>query len=154
MTVDGSGDDDRITLEGLDKPYTFFMDAEDSSDNEGASETANDGSEVDDDQGVGGGEKGLRGGGQGDNSGEDMGDGDSSDENDDGKFDFHQSLIFPGVVVVFLLIIRIIFLIFLLLLHLRITRIGEYMFSYGGGTSWRDLLGLSVQISPTTRTTN
>ena len=41
MTVDGSGND-RIMLEGLGKPYTF-MGAEDSSDNEGASETANDG---------------------------------------------------------------------------------------------------------------
>ena len=40
----------------------------------------------------------MGGGGQGDNSGEDMNDGDSGDE--DGKFDFHQSLIFPCVVVV------------------------------------------------------
>ncbi|CAB1118359.1 unnamed protein product [Ectocarpus sp. CCAP 1310/34] len=40
MTVDGSGDD-RITLEGLDKPYTFAND-EDSSDDEQGSENGND----------------------------------------------------------------------------------------------------------------
>ncbi|CAB1113127.1 unnamed protein product [Ectocarpus sp. CCAP 1310/34] len=33
MTVDGSGDD-RITLEGLDKPYTFANDEDSSSDDE------------------------------------------------------------------------------------------------------------------------
>ncbi|CAB1096612.1 unnamed protein product [Ectocarpus sp. CCAP 1310/34] len=40
MTVDGSGDD-RITLEGLDKPYTFAND-EDGSDDEQGSENGND----------------------------------------------------------------------------------------------------------------
>ncbi|CAB1107186.1 unnamed protein product [Ectocarpus sp. CCAP 1310/34] len=40
MTVDGSGDD-RITLAGLDKPYTFAND-EDSSDDEQGSENGND----------------------------------------------------------------------------------------------------------------
>ncbi|CAB1099646.1 unnamed protein product [Ectocarpus sp. CCAP 1310/34] len=40
MTGDGSGDD-RITLEGLDKPYTF-ADDEDSSDDEQGSENGND----------------------------------------------------------------------------------------------------------------
>ena len=40
MTVDGSGDE-RITLEGLNKPYSF-MDAEDSSDDEEASKTGSD----------------------------------------------------------------------------------------------------------------
>ncbi|CAB1100003.1 unnamed protein product [Ectocarpus sp. CCAP 1310/34] len=39
MTVDGSGDD-RVTLEGLDKPYTFAND-EDSSDDEQGSENGN-----------------------------------------------------------------------------------------------------------------
>ena len=46
MTVDGSGDE-RITLEGLNKPYSF-MDAEDSSDDEEAFETSSD-----DDESVG-----------------------------------------------------------------------------------------------------
>ena len=39
------------------------------------------------------------------NSGEDMDDGDSNDEDDDGKFDSHQSLILPCVVVAFLLLL-------------------------------------------------
>ena len=55
MIVDGSGDD-RITLEGLGKP-SAFMDAEDSSDNERASKTANDGCGGDDDQAVGAGRR-------------------------------------------------------------------------------------------------
>ncbi|CAM9312583.1 unnamed protein product [Pylaiella littoralis] len=69
MTVDGSGDD-RITLEGLDKPYTFAGDG-DSSDDEGSSETGNDGCGGGDDQTVEG---------EGDHSGEGVEDGDSSDE--------------------------------------------------------------------------
>ncbi|CAB1105141.1 unnamed protein product [Ectocarpus sp. CCAP 1310/34] len=69
MTVDGSGDG-RITLEGLDKPYTFAGDG-DSSDDEGSSETSNDGCGGGDDQTVEG---------EGDHSGERVEDGDSSDE--------------------------------------------------------------------------
>ena len=77
-----------------------------------------------------------------------MDDGDSSNEDADGKFDFHQSLIFPCFE--FFLLFS-----FLFLLHLRITRIDEYMFSYGGDTSWRDLRCRSVQmVRPTTRTTS
>ncbi|CAB1108496.1 unnamed protein product [Ectocarpus sp. CCAP 1310/34] len=41
MTVDGSGDD-RTTLEGLDKPYTFFAKDEDSSEDEQGSENGSD----------------------------------------------------------------------------------------------------------------
>ena len=73
MTVDGSGDE-RITLEGLYKPYSF-MDAEDSSDDEEASETGSD-----DDESVGDGGTDSGGGGDGDNSGECMEDDDSSYE--------------------------------------------------------------------------
>ena len=83
MTVDGSGDK-RITLEGLNKPYSF-MDAEDSSDDEEASETSSD-----DDESVGDGGTDLGGGGNGDNSGERMEDDESSYEDDDGKFNFRQ----------------------------------------------------------------
>ena len=83
MTVDGSGDE-RITLEGLNKPYSF-MDAEDSSDDEEASETGSD-----DDESVGDGGTDLEGGGDGDNSGERMEDDDSSYKDDDGKFNFRQ----------------------------------------------------------------
>ncbi|CAB1106958.1 unnamed protein product [Ectocarpus sp. CCAP 1310/34] len=52
MTVDGSGDD-RITLEGLDKPYTLAND-EDSSDDEQGSENGNDKSEERAEDGDGG----------------------------------------------------------------------------------------------------
>ncbi|CAB1096297.1 unnamed protein product [Ectocarpus sp. CCAP 1310/34] len=52
MTVDGSGDD-RITLEGLDKPYTFAND-EDSSDDEQGPENGNDAPEGRAEEGDGG----------------------------------------------------------------------------------------------------
>ena len=82
MTVDGSGDD-RITLEGLDKPYTFAGDGN-SSDDEGSSETGNDG-------GGGGDDKTVDG--EGDQSGEGLEDGDSSDEDTRrGKSDAHQGV--------------------------------------------------------------
>ena len=83
MTVDGSGDE-RITLEGLNKPYSF-MDAEDSSEDEKVSETGSD-----DDESVEDGGTDLGGGGDGDNSGKRMEDDDSSYEDDDGKFNFRQ----------------------------------------------------------------
>lgn len=86
MTLDGSGDD-RTTLEGLDKPYTF-ADDKDFSENERASETGSDGP-GDGEEGAGGRETVVGGGCNGDNSGEDREGGDSSDEDDDGKFDFH-----------------------------------------------------------------
>ena len=74
MTADGSGDD-RITLEGLDKPYTFTND-EDSSESEGGSDIDSDGPE------------GREKEGSGDNSGEDREGPDSSDEDDGGKFNY------------------------------------------------------------------
>ncbi|CAB1105043.1 unnamed protein product [Ectocarpus sp. CCAP 1310/34] len=57
MTVDGSGDD-RITLEGLDKPYNFAND-EDSSDDEQGSENGNDEPEGRAEEGDGGGRETL-----------------------------------------------------------------------------------------------
>lgn len=89
MTVDGSGDD-RITLEGLDKPYTFAGDG-DSSDDEGSSETGNDGCGGGDDQTVEG---------EGDHSGEGVEDGDSSDEDTRGKLDAYQGFSLHCLVVV------------------------------------------------------
>eukprot|EP00752_Nemacystus_decipiens_P002871 g2672.t1 len=99
MTVDGSGDD-RINLEGLDKPYSF-MSEEDSNDedDEEASETHNAGSGGEDDQRGGsegdhdvegmetrnegpGGDSDHTGGAEGGHDGERMEDGDSSDEDD------------------------------------------------------------------------
>eukprot|EP00903_Cladosiphon_okamuranus_P011389 g10732.t1 len=102
MTVDGSGDD-RINLEGLDKPYSFMSEEdsndEDDSDDEEASETHNAGSGGEDDQrggsegdhdvegmetrneGPGGGSD-HTGGAEGGHDGERMEDGDSSDEDD------------------------------------------------------------------------
>ncbi|CAB1107318.1 unnamed protein product [Ectocarpus sp. CCAP 1310/34] len=71
MTVDGSGDD-RITLEGLDKPYTFAYD-EDSSDGEQASENGNDEPERRAEEGDGGRETLMEGV-------------DSSDEDDGDKY--------------------------------------------------------------------
>lgn len=71
MTVDGSGDD-RITLEGLDKPYTFAND-EDSSDDEHGPENGNDEPEGRGEEGDGGRETLVEGA-------------DSSDEDDGGKF--------------------------------------------------------------------
>ena len=100
--------DDRIALEGLEQSY-IFMDAEDSSDNEGDSDTTYDGCGGGDDQSVGGGETDWGGGGQGDNSGEDMDDSDSSNQDEDGKLDFHQSLLLPCVVVVVLLLLLLAF---------------------------------------------
>ncbi|CAB1099138.1 unnamed protein product [Ectocarpus sp. CCAP 1310/34] len=68
MTVDGSGDD-RITLEGLDKPYTFAND-EDCSEDEGGLENGSDEREG----------RGKEGGGR-----ETVVEGaDSSDDEDDG----------------------------------------------------------------------
>lgn len=63
----GSGDD-LFTLEGYDKPYPF-MDAEGSSDNDGAIETGNEGCGGDNDQGGGGGFTDLGGGGEGQQQG-------------------------------------------------------------------------------------
>ena len=85
MTVDGSGDE-KITLEGLEKPYTF-ADGEDSSEDEGASETRSNGP-GDGEEGSGGRETIVGGGRNGDNSREDLDDCDSSDEDDDGKLRF------------------------------------------------------------------
>lgn len=85
MTLDGSGDE-KITLEGLEKPYTF-SDDEDSSEDEGPSETGSNGP-GDGEEGSGGQETVVGGGRNGDNSGEDLDDGDSNDEDDDGKFVF------------------------------------------------------------------
>ena len=75
MTVDGSGDD-RITLEGLDKPYTFTNDG-DSGESEGDSDIGSDGPEGREEEG------------SGDNSGEDREDHDSSDDDDGDRFN-HQ----------------------------------------------------------------
>lgn len=76
MTVDGSGDD-RITLEGLDKPYTFAND-EDSSDDEQGSENGNDEPKGRGEEGDGGRETLMEGA-------------DSSDEDDGGKFVLHKT---------------------------------------------------------------
>ena len=76
MTVDGSGDD-RITLEGLDKPYTFAND-EDSSDDEQGLENGNDEPEGRAEEGDGGRETLMEGV-------------DSSDEDDGGKFVLHKT---------------------------------------------------------------
>ena len=76
MTVDGSGDD-RITLEGLDKPYTFASD-EDSSDDEHSSEHDNNDPEGRGEEGDGGRETLVEGA-------------DSSDEDDGGEFIFHKT---------------------------------------------------------------
>ncbi|CAB1109519.1 unnamed protein product [Ectocarpus sp. CCAP 1310/34] len=70
MTVAGSGDD-RITLEGLEKPYTFAND-EGSSDNEQGSENGNDEPEGRAEEGDGGRETLMEGV-------------DSSDDDDGGK---------------------------------------------------------------------
>lgn len=102
MTVDGSGDD-RINLEGLDKPYSFM--SEEDSDDEEASETRNAGSGREHDQRAGsegdqdvegmetrnegpGEESDHTGGAEGGHDGERMEDGDSSDEDDDSKLEF------------------------------------------------------------------
>ena len=77
MTVDGSGDD-RITLEGLDKPYTFASDEDSSSDDEHSSEHDNDDPEGRGEEGDGGRETLVEGA-------------DSSDEDDGGEFIFHKT---------------------------------------------------------------
>ena len=82
MTIDGSGGG-RITLEGLDKPYTFAGDGN-SSDDDRSSETGNDG-------GGGGDDKTVDG--EGDQSGEGVEDDDSSNEDTRrGKLDAHQGV--------------------------------------------------------------
>ena len=87
MTVDGSGDD-RITLEGLDQPYTFAND-EDSSENEGGSEDGSDGPEGKEEEGAGRREPVVGDERNGANSGEGMEGAGYSDEDDDSKFDWH-----------------------------------------------------------------
>ncbi|CAB1106479.1 unnamed protein product [Ectocarpus sp. CCAP 1310/34] len=81
MTVDGSGDD-RITLEGLDQPYTFAND-EDSSENEGGSEDGSDGPEGREEEGAGRREPVVGDERNGANSGEGMEGAGYSDEDDD-----------------------------------------------------------------------
>ncbi|CBJ33249.1 C2H2 zinc finger protein [Ectocarpus siliculosus] len=81
MTVDGSGDD-RITLEGLDQPYTFAND-EDSSENEGGSEDGSDGPEGKEEEGAGRREPVVGDERNGANSGEGMEGAGYSDEDDD-----------------------------------------------------------------------
>ncbi|CAB1121435.1 unnamed protein product [Ectocarpus sp. CCAP 1310/34] len=81
MTVDGSGDD-RITLEGLDQPYTFPND-DDSSENEGGSEDGSDGPEGREEEGAGRREPVVGDERNGANSGEGMEGAGYSDEDDD-----------------------------------------------------------------------
>lgn len=96
MTVEGTGDE-RITLEGMDKPYTF-VDAEDPC-NEGVSKTWSGWCVGGGHEDLGGVETGVGGGcqDQGDDRGGEMesgessdnkDDGESSDDEDDGNFDF------------------------------------------------------------------